>query len=161
AIVASGPDAKLMDKPGGIFIRRTDQMPEEDRTLMLAAAAVVLTDTAGTLAQQLEFRRSDGENSAPKLVPVSLPLKQSPSGNIQRTDLGFFNGIGGFTGDAREYVMTLGIGRTPPAPWCNVISGRQLGTVVSESGGMYTWVGNAHEYRLTPWYDDPVSDTSG
>ena len=161
AIVASGPDTNLMDKSGGIFIRRTDQMPEEDRTLMLAAAAVVLTDTAGTLAQQLEFRRGDRENSTPKLVPVSLPLKQSPSGNFQRTDLGFFNGIGGFTGDAREYVMTLGAGHTPPAPWCNVISGRQLGTVVSESGGMYTWVGNAHEYRLTPWYDDPVSDTSG
>ena len=161
AIVASGPDAGLMDKPGGIFIRRTDQMPEEDRTLMLAAAAVVLTDTAGTLAQQLEFRRGEGESSTPKLVPVSLPMKQAPLGSFNRTDLEFFNGIGGFTGDAREYVMTLGAGRTPPAPWCNVISGRQLGTVISESGGMYTWVGNAHEYRLTPWYDDPVCDTSG
>ncbi|MGC8625342.1 MAG: GH36-type glycosyl hydrolase domain-containing protein, partial [Phycisphaerae bacterium] len=161
AIVASGPDVKLMDQPGGIFIRQTDQMAEEDRTLMLAAAAIVLTDTAGTLAQQLEARHNDADIATPKLVPVSLPLKETISRAAQRADLSFFNGIGGFTGDAREYVMTLPPGRLPPAPWCNVLSGRQLGTVVSESGGMYTWVGNAHEYRLTPWYDDPITDASG
>ncbi|MHB8736794.1 MAG: GH36-type glycosyl hydrolase domain-containing protein, partial [Terriglobales bacterium] len=32
---------------------------------------------------------------------------------------------------------------------------------VSESGGAYTWSENSHEFRLTPWYNDPVSDTSG
>jgi cellobiose phosphorylase len=161
AIVASGPDAKLVDQPGGIFIRRTDQMSEEDRTLMLAAAAIVLSDSAGTLAEQLESQGLDAEAATPKLVPISQPMKEPAQKLNPRTDLSFFNGIGGLTGDSREYVMTLAPGRVPPAPWCNVISGRQLGTVVTESGGMYTWVGNAHEYRLTPWYDDPVTDTSG
>ena len=34
--------------------------------------------------------------------------------------------------------------------------------MVSESGGSgYTWSENSHEFRLTPWYNDPVSDTSG
>ena len=33
--------------------------------------------------------------------------------------------------------------------------------MVSESGGTYTWVENAHEFRLTPWHNDPLSDSSG
>ena len=48
-----------------------------------------------------------------------------------------------------------------PAPWSNVLANPHFGTVVTESGTSYTWMGNAHEFRLTPWYNDPVSDTSG
>ena len=51
--------------------------------------------------------------------------------------------------------------RLPPAPWVNVIANDQFGTLVSESGGGYTWSENCHEFRLTPWYNDPVMDTSG
>ena len=44
-------------------------------------------------------------------------------------------------------------------PWVNVLANPQFGTVVSEGGGGYTWAENSHEYRLTPWNNDPVSDT--
>lgn len=30
-----------------------------------------------------------------------------------------------------------------------------------ESGSAYTWSENAHEFRLSPWHNDPVSDASG
>jgi len=73
----------------------------------------------------------------------------------------FFNGLGGFTPDGREYVISLKAGQTTPAPWANVLANAQIGTVVSENGGAYTWVDNAHEFRLTPWRNDPVCDTSG
>jgi cellobiose phosphorylase len=43
----------------------------------------------------------------------------------------------------------------------NVLANPYFGTVVSESGGAYTWCENAHSYRLTPWHNDPVSDASG
>ena len=33
--------------------------------------------------------------------------------------------------------------------------------MVSEKGGAYTWVENAHEFRLTTFHNDPVSDSSG
>ncbi len=36
-----------------------------------------------------------------------------------------------------------------------------FGTVISEAGQAYSWFENAHEYRLTPWENDPVSDRSG
>ncbi len=73
----------------------------------------------------------------------------------------FFNGLGGFTPDGREYVVTLEPGRSTPAPWANVIASPHIGTVVSESGSAYTWVENAHEFRLTTWHNDPLCDSSG
>ena len=48
-----------------------------------------------------------------------------------------------------------------PAPWVNVLANPHFGTVISESGLAYTWSENAHEFRLTPWSNDPVSDSSG
>ncbi|HEY8665243.1 MAG TPA: protein ndvB, partial [Tepidisphaeraceae bacterium] len=48
-----------------------------------------------------------------------------------------------------------------PAPWVNVIANPQFGTVVSEAGSAYTWAENCHEFRLTPWHNDPVSDVCG
>ncbi len=42
-----------------------------------------------------------------------------------------------------------------------MLANPSFGTVVSESGGAYTWLENAHEFRLTPWNNDPVQDTSG
>ena len=43
----------------------------------------------------------------------------------------------------------------------NVLSNPTFGTVISESGSSYTWSENAHEFRLSPWYNDPVVDASG
>ena len=76
-------------------------------------------------------------------------------------DLIFDNGLGGFTRDGHEYVITLQPGQMTPAPWVNVLANPFFGTVVSESGSAYTWVENAHEFRLTPWSDDPVADPTG
>ena len=44
------------------------------------------------------------------------------------------------------------------APWVNVIANTLYGTLISESGSAATWSENAHEFRLTPWSNDPVCD---
>ena len=68
-LIMGGPEAHLVDKPGGVFVRRSDQMSEEDRVLMLTVARVVLTDGAGTLAEQVERRGRTGA-AIPRLTPV-------------------------------------------------------------------------------------------
>jgi cellobiose phosphorylase len=80
---------------------------------------------------------------------------------VPSRDLIHRNGLGGFTRDGREYVIGLLAGQSTPAPWVNVIANPWFGTVISESGSAYTWATNSHEYRLTPWSNDPVSDPSG
>src|SRR5690606_16104958 len=61
----------------------------------------------------------------------------------------------------REYVISLAPGQTTPAPWVNVIANPGFGTLVSESGSANTWSENAQAFLLTPWSNDPVSDSSG
>ena len=58
-------------------------------------------------------------------------------------------------------MITTAHGRETPAPWVNVLANPTFGSVVSESGQAYTWSENAHEFRLTPWHNDPVTDPGG
>jgi cellobiose phosphorylase len=159
-LVAASLEAALVDKPGGIFVRRGEQMSREDRALLQTVARVVLLDEAGTLIEQVDRR-----GRIEVLVPVFKPLKRLPEPSkeyeVPKRDLAFFNGLGGFTRDGREYVAILGPGQNTPAPWVNVIANAEFGTVVSESGSDYTWSENSHEFRLTPWYNDAVTGVSG
>ncbi|MDB6151911.1 MAG: Cellobiose phosphorylase, partial [Chthoniobacteraceae bacterium] len=159
SLISSGIEAQMMDKPGGIFVRRLEQIPNEDRVLLQSAARVVLDDEKGTLAEQLHHRRIL-ELSVPALAPARTPSADSTP-QLPQSDLVFPNGFGGFTRDGREYVITLNPGQWTPAPWVNVLANPNFGTVISESGAAYTWAENSHEFRLTPWSNDPVRDTTG
>ena len=158
-LIASGIEAQMVGKPGGIFLRRLEDIPSEDRVLLQAAARIVLDDGNGTLAEQLEWRVVQ-EPPVAAFVPARPAWTTAPFPLPQR-DLVLDNGFGGFTRDGHEYVITLGPGRVTPAPWVNILANPTFGTVVSESGGGYTWAENAHEFRLTPWSNDPVQDTPG
>jgi len=102
------------------------------------------------------------ESRIARLVPAReqpAPPRKEPA--AARRELVLANGLGGFTPDGSEYVIGLGAGEATPAPWANVIANANFGTVISESGAAYTWGENAHEFRLTPWHNDPVTDASG
>jgi len=72
------------------------------------------------------------------------------------------NGYGDFSPDGTEYVITIpAAGRRPPLPWSNVIANEEIGFIATESGAGYTWSGNSREHRLTPWFNDPISDPHG
>ena len=160
-LIAAGVEANLTDRPGGIFVRQADQISKEDRVLFQAVARAIIIDTRGTLSEQIN-RRTLAEGTVPALIPTRTHRPDPPAeAALPRQDLIFSNGLGGFTPDGREYVISTARGQVTPAPWVNVLANPHFGTVVSESGLAYTWSENAHEFRLTPWYNDPVSDSSG
>ncbi len=160
-MIASGTEAHALDRPGGIFVRRLDQIADEDKVLIQSVARVILADTAGTLEEQIE-KRTPTREGPPRFVATRPKRLEPPiATEIIERDLMFQNGHGGFTRDGKEYVVTTTAENITPAPWCNVLANPYFGTVVSESGGAYTWLENAHEFRLTPWYNDPISDTTG
>ncbi len=144
---------------GSVFILRGDLISAEDRTLLQTAARAVLLSRRGTLAEQV-VRQPRSEAA---LVPLArrLPVMKSLDVLPPRPDLEFFNGLGGFAADGREYVTILGEGQWTPAPWINVIANPVFGFQVSESGSGYTWSLNSRENQLTPWSNDPISDPPG
>jgi cellobiose phosphorylase len=160
-MIAGSIESHVVDRPGGIFVRHADQIAPEDRVLLQAVARIVITDRAGSLAEHAARRRGPERWPAP-LVPVRPPEGRTESTLRAVTrKLLFFNGCGGFSPDGREYVVAPRPDHRPPAPWVNVIANPRFGTVVSEAGSAYTWCENAHELRLTPWHNDPVTDPSG
>ena len=160
ALIAAGVETNAPDRQGAVFARALEQISSEDRTLFLAVARVIVADNRGTLAEQIAGRRVE---ALPPLVPAwraraSLAATLEPP---RRNGLSHFNGVGGFSRGGSEYVIATGPTTETPAPWVNVLANPHFGSVVSESGSAYTWADNAHEFRLTPWNNDPVSDVSG
>jgi cellobiose phosphorylase len=174
-LIAAGIEGHLTDRPGGIFVRSAEHMPAEDRTLFQTVARVIITDTQGSLKAQASRHMAREARSMPmQLLPapglaLALPAPlaaKAPALSGSGAGLQFFNGLGGFSADGREYVITTTVAggvvqHSTPLPWVNVIANARFGTVVSESGSAYTWSENAHEFRYTPWSNDAVSDTPG
>ncbi|MEX1214606.1 glucoamylase family protein [Saccharospirillum sp.] len=158
-LINAGPEGQVIDKPGGIFVRRAEELSEDERVLLQTVARIVFSDTAETLVEQVD-RRVSPERTSDLLEP-SQQAGANPVYPLTPRERIFNNGLGGFTPDGHEYIVTLEPGQTTPAPWVNVIASPHIGTVVSESGSAYTWVENAHEFRLTPWHNDPLSDSCG
>jgi cyclic beta-1,2-glucan synthetase len=163
-MVRSSPAQGHLDQPGGVFVRRADQISDEDRMLLMAVARVVLLTSRGRLARQLTRMRQMSSSSAdPQWRPglARQALSETSYAPLEPIDLLFANGLGGFTTDGREYVIDLEAGATTPAPWINVVANAEFGFLVSESGSGFTWQGNSQANRLTPWSNDPIADPSG
>jgi cyclic beta-1,2-glucan synthetase len=160
-LVAAGVQTSPPARGGEIFVRVAEQISNEDRLLFQAVARAIVTDARGPLSAQISTRRAAEIEVRPVRIKRSSRNERTPREKLPLRDLIYFNGLGGFTRDGREYVITIEQDQTTPAPWVNVIANPEFGTVISESGSAYTWGENAHEFRLTPWHNDPVTDASG
>ncbi len=157
---SQAPQTTAADSRGGaVFVLRADLIAPETRALLASVARVVLSGQRGSLADQLNYlpaiktairndRRRPPANSELAVVPP-------------RPSLTFFNGLGGFTEDGKEYVTILAPGQSTPAPWINVIANPDFGFQVAAEGSGFSWSVNSRENQLTPWSNDPVSDRPG
>src|SRR5512132_793000 len=137
---------------GEVYVLRGDNLAADERVLLHTAARVVVASTQGNLVEQLLRVR-------PLVATVREPASRPPLPAGARIDvprLRFFNGLGGFTSDGREYVVALGKGQQTPLPWINVVANPDFGFQASESGAGFTFAANSRENQLTPWSNDPV-----
>ena len=145
---------------GTVFVLRADLVSAEVRSLLQAVARAVLLSRRGTPRRA---GQTPGGNRARRRAAAASRAGDSPARRRSppRPALEFFNGLGGFAADGREYVTILGEGQWTPAPWINVIANPSFGFQVSAEGAGYTWSVNSRENQITPWSNDPVSDRPG
>lgn len=145
-----------------LFVLRRFVLTNEESDLLSTVARVVIKRQTGIYMQVHE--KPSGKNNR-GVQNILLPAGDSvleangSTSYIPPVSLEYFNGIGGFAADGREYEMWLGTGRKTPAPWINVIANESFGFHVSETGAGYTWAGNSRENKLTDWSNDPILDT--
>ncbi len=159
-LVRTSGEANLLDKDGGVFIKRSDQISEADRILLHTVARVVIVTERGEFEDLLV--RKPIESDLPKDFIPRGSHRSYPEPSTALPNLTFFNGLGGFAQEGKEYVTILGDGQWTPAPWLNVIANeKDFGFQVSETGAGFTWSVNSRENRITPWSNDTVSDPPG
>ena len=159
-LIAAGVEANVLDRPGGIFVRHADQISQEDRLLLQSVARLIIVDSRGSLSEQLKRRRpperADSAAMQPRrgarLLGAARPRPCPARRPDPRPTASADSRATGANTSSRSHP-----GRTTPAPWVNVLANAHFGTVVSENGVGYTWSENAHEFRLTPWHNDPVT----
>jgi len=154
-IMVHGSGAGL-DQPGGVFLRNSNLIPIEDIALLRAASSIILVAARGALHQQLAGPGLE-EPPLPKIFVKKRDIHETTA-ELPFMELPFFNSLGGFTSDGREYVVYLGPGMNTPAPWVNVIASPTFGILISETGAGFTWQGNSQRNRLMAWSNDPVID---
>lgn len=147
------------DSRGAVFVLRADLVPQEVRALLLATARAVLRGDRGSLAEQINRARDAKASVAPPARRV-LPAP-APEVPLPRPETEFFNGLGGFVQDGREYLTSLEGGERTPAPWSNIVANPVFGFQVSTDGSGFTWAMNSQQNQLTPWSNDPTGDASG
>jgi cyclic beta-1,2-glucan synthetase len=143
---------------GKVIVLRTDLVPSETCALLTSAARVRLTGDGGGLAEQLNRLKEPARPSRPALKPPTPSARPQAAPDLK---LDYFNGLGGFARDGKEYVIVLGPGQSTPAPWINVIANPGFGFQLSAEGFGFTWSVNSREHQLTPWSNDPVTDRPG
>jgi cellobiose phosphorylase len=149
-----------------LFLLRKSHMQENEYNLLLAVSRLVLNGRNGLYGPELnQYPQSQkytaAENQKAILLPAGSKLYKPADKNYYDNgldNLEFFNGIGGFGDDGREYEIRLNDGQKTPMPWINVISNEKFGFLVSETGAGYTWSDNSRENKLTVWSNDPVLD---
>ena len=145
-----------LGRHGGIVVLAVDQVPEGEIRHLEACARVLLDTRDGSLASRLG-RAVESPPKLPRFAPTLVD--DAKDQRLPRPPLHFDNGTGGFAEDGREYILEVEAGKPTPAPWCNVLANAEFGCMVSESSLGPTWSLNSGENRLTPWRNDPVSDT--
>ena len=83
-LVESGPEQAWIDRPGGVFLRRADLMPEEDLILLRATARMELVAADGGLIEQLKKTRIPFE---PAALRGDLPVRRAHSPRAATADV--------------------------------------------------------------------------
>lgn len=176
-LIGSVQPAEGQEMPGKIVALQKSHLPEEIVVLLFSAARLVFAAEKGSGPVQIRKRCQsaavapggavEGEKwpaAGPQPVGEKKPAPYPEGESFKQPEIDsllFFNGLGGFSPDGREYVVHLKEDQLPPVPWINVVANPRFGFQISESGAGYTWSGNSRENKLTPWSNDPVLDPVG
>ena len=154
--VMSSPEAGLVDRAGGVHMRRRDLISEEDWAVVRGVARVHVRCDGTRLDSVLDLPETGmREPSATRVERAAYATRpalravQQPSAVEHRFD------------EKGNYRMVLRGDGLPPAPWANVIANERAGCCITEAGAGCAWVDNSQYFRLTPWYNDPVTDPPG
>ena len=142
------------NRGGRVFVIDCATVSEAEQTLLQTVACVIIR------AADMKFLSSrpaePQKTEMPKILPDTYAKQE-----LKLPELLYYNEYGGFDTKQKEYVIAIKDGRSTPMPWSNILANESFGSIVTETGSSFTWNENSRENKLTPWYNDPVTDRCG
>ncbi|MDQ6886648.1 MAG: carbohydrate-binding protein [Gemmatimonadota bacterium] len=171
ALTLASTEGAIVDRPGGVFVRRGDLLAAEDLAMLRATARIAVVCDGVGLGEvmepngEIEWQTDRLRGSAREPTIVRVPpsrgqsLDETPPWPVARAGSGE-NGFGRLV-EKGDYEILVSGAHLPPAPWVNIVANPRAGFCVTERGGGFAWAENSYFYRLTPWHNDPVGDPCG
>jgi len=158
-------DADVIDRAGGVFVRRRTMLGDDAVAMLRATARLhVVCDgrpldriLAATIASRAASPAVRLRTVEPRIMQTERRHTPRVSASVTPIQAAYPNGIGALRAD-HDYELQVRGDALPPAPWANVIANPKGGFVITERGGGFMWAESSYFLRLTPWHNDPVSD---
>lgn len=164
--IADSGIAYMKNEKGGIFVLNEGEIEKKDIDTIKFVSVLSIDSREGKLEnaindmeeEYLDTIKNIGENLVEKII--NIEDKQNDDINILENPekLKYFNEYGAFSEDGKEYLISFNKNNRVPTVWSNILANEKFGTVVTESGGGYTWYKNSRLNRISSWENYPSLD---
>lgn len=157
AIVEEKQLSYLKYQKTGIYLINKNEMSDEDVEFLECISKLKIDSKKGNLINYIkELDEEYNIKSKKQILELQKYEEEILPCNIETEE--FYNGIGGFIDNGKEYIFAVNKDNKTPAVWSNVLSNRFFGTIVTENMADSTWAKNSRLNRLTPWNNNSVQN---
>ena len=148
----------LKNIKGGIFVLSKSEMDIQDVNLVKFVSTLVIDSHLGNLEnviKDMEDEVLENYRVIEKSEYENIEVDETKDIDIlsNTANLKYYNEYGAFSEDGKEYFIKINKENKLPTTWSHVIANDKFGTVVTESGGGYTWYKNSRLNRITSWHN--------
>ena len=165
-VIADSGIAYMKNARAGIFVLNEGELEPKNIDTLKFVSSLIIDSKEGKIEnaikdmeeEYIEGIKNIGENLQERTV--SIEEKQNDDINIldNPEKLKYFNEYGAFSEDGKEYLISFNKNNRVPTVWSNILANEKFGTVVTESGGGYTWYKNSRLNRISAWGNNPSID---
>ena len=148
---------------GGIFVLSKSEMDVQDVNLIKFVSSLVIDSHLGNLQNIIKDMEEDILDKYRVIEDTIETTDEEDTtkdidilNNIQEPK--YYNEYGAFSEDGKEYIIRVNKDHKLPTTWSHIIANEKFGSVVTESGGGYTWHKNSRLNRITSWQNSACSN---
>jgi len=156
--ILNSHQAFLKNIKGGIFVLSKSEMDIQDVNLIKFVSTLVIDSHLGNLENVIKDMEDEVlENYRIIEKTESMFLEEDTTKELDilsnNQNLKYYNEYGAFSEDGKEYIIRTNKENKLPTTWSHIVANDQFGSVLTESGGGYTWYKNSRLNRVTTWHN--------
>ena len=155
--ILNSHQAFLKNINGGIFVLSKSEMDIQDVNLIKFVSTLVIDSHLGNLENIIKDMEDEVlENYRVIEKTENTKIEEDTTKDtdlLSMQNLKYYNEYGAFSEDGKEYFIKINKDNKLPTTWSHIMANEKFGTVVTESGGGYTWYKNSRLNRVTKWHN--------